>query len=174
MIDLLIKRRSIREYTDQKIEEEKIELLKQAALLCPTGKNKQEWEYIFVDKRDTLIKLAEAKPHGGKMLEKAALGIVICADEEKSDTWVEDASVSATTLHYMAHSLGLGSCWVHIRNRMSNYEENITSEQVVKEVLGIPKGIRVLAIVSIGYPASERPSNDIDRLDYSKIHINKY
>jgi nitroreductase len=174
MIELLISRRSIRDYTEQPIEKEKIDILKQAALLSPTGKNKREWEYIFVDERETLAKLATVKPHGIKMLEKAALGIVVCADEEISDIWIEDASIAMATLHYTAHALGLGSCWIQIRNRMFHHEEGISSEKKMQEMLNIPEKMRVLAILSVGYPADERAPNQLDKLDYSKIHTNKY
>lgn len=173
MIDLLIKRRSIRKYTDVKIEEQKIEILKKAALLAPTGKNKKECEFIFVDDRDLLVKLSKAKPQGGKMLEGAALAIVIIADETKSDVWIEDASVAATTLHYTAQDLELGSCWVQIRNRMFDYDAEISAESVVKDILNIGADYKVHSIISIGYPDKWRPENDVAKLDDSKIHTNK-
>ena len=171
MLEILKKRRSVRSYTDKKIEEKKIEILKKAALLSPTGKNKQEWDFIFVDDKELLNKLSNVKPAGGKMLEHATLGIVVTANEEKSDLWIEDASVAATTIHYTAHDLGLGSCWIQIRDRMFDYDKMIKSESLVREILSLQDKQRVLCIISIGYPNETKTENN---LDYSKIHLNKY
>lgn len=173
MINLLFKRRSIRKYKDEKIEESKIEILKKAALLAPTGKNKKECEFIFVDDKDILERLSKVKPQGGKMIEGAALAVVVMADETKSDVWIEDASVAATTLHYTAQDLDLGSCWVQIRNRMFDYDAQISSESIVKDILNLGPEMKVHSMVAIGYPEKWRPENDVSSLDYSKIHINK-
>jgi nitroreductase len=173
MIDLLIKRRSIRKYTDDKIEENKIEILKKAALLAPTGKNKKECEFVFVDDKEILTQLSNVKPQGGKMIDGAALAIVVVADETKSDIWVEDASIAAATIHYAAQDLELGSCWVQIRKRMFDYDANISAESLVKDILNLGEDMKVLSIISIGYPEKWRPENDVSSLDYSKIHTNK-
>ena len=173
MIDLLIKRRSIRKYTDEKVEENKIEILKKAALLAPTGKNKKECEFVFVDDKEVLEKLSRVKPQGGRMIEGAALAIVVIADETKSDVWIEDASVAATTLHYTAQDLELGSCWVQIRNRMFDYDAEISAESLVKDILNLGADMKVHSIISIGYPEKWRPENDVSKLDYSRIHVNK-
>lgn len=174
MIELLKTRRSIRKYKEQKIEPEKIEKLKQAALLSPTSKNKRGWEFIFVENKETLKKLSEVKSHGGKMLEKAALGIVVAVDDSSNDVWIEDASVAATCIHLAAHDMGLGSCWVQIRNRMLDYDNNISSEKLVKEILNITDNLNVVCIISIGYADKKRPEYDIEKLDYSKIHEEQY
>jgi nitroreductase len=174
MIDLLIKRRSIRKYTDDKIEENKLEILKKAALLAPTGKNKKECEFVFVDDKEILIQLSNVKPQGGKMIESAALAVVVVADETKSDIWIEDASVAATTIHYAAQDLGLGSCWVQIRKRMFDYDKEISSESLVRDILNLGEDMKVHSIISIGYPEKWRSENDVSKLDYSKIHTNKY
>lgn len=174
MIELLKTRRSIRKYKEQKIEPEKIEKLKQAALLSPTSKNKKGWEFIFVENKETLKKLSEVKPHGGKMLEKAALGIVVAVDETNNDVWIEDASVAAACIHLAVHDMELGSCWVQIRNRMLDYDKNISSEKLVKEILNIPDSLNVVCIISIGYADEVKPEYDIEKLDFSKIHVEEY
>ena len=112
MIELLRNRRSIRKYTDKSIEPEKIELLKEAVLRSPSSRNFDPWEYIFVDERELLKQLALCKQHGAKFLEGAALGIVICADGQKSDVWIEDCSIASILVQMVAQSIDLGSCWI--------------------------------------------------------------
>ena len=108
-IDLIRKRRSIRKYTNDAIEAEKVELLKEAALRPPSSMGHNPWEYVFVTDSQLLAKLSKAKPHGSSFLGDARLGIVVCADPEKSAVWIEDASIATIFIQLAAESLGLGS-----------------------------------------------------------------
>ena len=172
MIELLRNRRSIRNYTDKSIDAEKIELLKEAVLRSPSSRNFDPWEFIFVDDREILKQLALCKPHGAKFLENAALGIVICADQQKSDVWIEDCSIASILLQIVAQSIGLGSCWIQIRRRA--YDETTTSEDYIKDLLNLPCNMKVESIVSIGYPAEEREPVPKEVLKYEKIRLNSY
>lgn len=171
MKDLLIKRRSIRKYTDAPIEKDKVEQLISAALLAPTSRNTRPWEFIVVDTPELLEKLSIAKP-GAQHLKGAAMGIVVLADPQASDVWIEDTSIATTILLLTAQSLGLGACWIQIRERM--YKEGISAGEYVRETLGIPENLQVEAIVSLGYPKETRPEHREDELLRTKIHWNKF
>lgn len=171
MLDILYRRRSIRRYQAIKIESEKIEQLLRAALLSPSSRGLKPLEFVVSDDRDILTQLALAKQGAGH-LKGAAAGIVILADPAVSDVWVEDASIAATILHLTAESLGLGSCWIQIRER--NYSETETAEHYVRRVLGIPGNLRVEAIVSLGYPAENKRAYTDNDLNFAKIHRNNY
>jgi len=93
-MDLIANRRSIRRFSGDKVEAQKVELLKEAALRAPSSRGVNPWEFIFITDRNLLAKLSAAKPHGSTFLKDAPLGIVVCADPEKSDVWVEDASIA--------------------------------------------------------------------------------
>lgn len=172
MIELLRARRSIRKYEDRAIEPEKIDLLKEAVLRSPTSRNLKPWSFIFVDDRDLLARLARSKPHGAGFLENAALGIVVCADADRSDTWVEDCSIATILVQMTAQSLGLGSCWVQIRLR--DNADGQPAEVHIRNLLGLPGNLKVESIVSIGYPAETRDGVPKDQLDMSKININRW
>jgi nitroreductase len=172
MIELLRNRRSIRKYTDKSIEPEKIELLKEAVLRSPSSRNFDPWEFIFVNDRGLLKQLARCKPHGAKFLEHAALGIVVCADGQKSDVWIEDCSIASILVQMTAQSLGLGSCWIQIRKRA--YDETMTSEEYIKDLLNLPELMKVESIISIGYPAEKREPVLKEELKYEKIRLNGY
>jgi nitroreductase len=165
---LLEKRRSIRKYTDRKIEPEIVDALVEAALRSPSGKSSDPCEFIVVDDRRTLDKLSSAKPHGAALLKNAPLGIVICADEEKSDTCIEDASIAAIILQLAAESLNLGSCWVQFRNR--RHQDGRSSQQYVAELLGIPNGYMVQAAMAVGYPAESKAPHKKEDLHFHKVH----
>ncbi len=172
MIDILRTRRSVRKYQNKPIDSKSLEILKEALLRSPSSRGLNPWMFIFVDKPDLLAELSQAKPHGSGFLKGAALGIVVCADENASDVWVEDASISSVVAHLTAHSLGLGSCWIQIRNR--SHSKDQTAEQHVQALLGIPVHIKVEAIIAIGYPAETKAPLAKDTLDYGKILYNGY
>jgi len=172
MIEILRTRRSIRKYTEQPIETEKIEILKEAVLRSPSSKNINPLQFIFIDYKNILQKLKICKPHGAGPLETASLAVVMCADETLNDAWIEDCSIASILLQLTAQSLGLGSCWVHVRNRM--YSEKETSEKYIQEVLNIPTRFRVLSIISVGYPVKLREGKRFDELQFDKIRHNKF
>src|SRR5512135_530815 len=115
MIEILRFRRSIRKYIKKAIDGESLEIIKEALLRCPSSRGTNPWTFIFVDEADLLARLSKAKEHGSAFLKNAALAIVVCGDETRSDVWVEDCSIAAIVAQLTAHSLGLGSCWVQIR-----------------------------------------------------------
>ncbi len=172
MLETLKKNRSIRKYKNEPISEEQVEKLVKAALMSPSSRNIKPWEFIVVKTPDMLQKLSLCKTHGSKFLEGAALGIVVTADSDKSDVWIEDASIAALILQLTAESMHLGSCWIQIRNR--HHDENQTSEQYVKNLLDIPDPYRVEAIIAIGHPDETRPPLDEKDLLYSKVHYEKF
>ena len=172
MIELLRTRRSIRKYTEQPVEADKIEILKEAVLRSPSSKGINPWQFIFIDEKETIQKLKVAKNSGTGPLETAPLAVVFCADETMNDAWVEDCSIAAIILQLTAHSLGLGSCWIHFHYRM--YNETVTSEQYVRELLGIPENYRVLCAVTVGYPAKESKGRPFESLQFEKIKLNRF
>jgi nitroreductase len=172
MIELLRARRSIRKFTGQPLEPEKLEVLKEAVLRSPSSRNLDPWEFIFVDDRQLLKKLAVCKPHGADFLAQAALGIVVCGDSGESDTWIEDCTIAAILVQMVAQSLGLGSCWVQVRNR--KFDGQTTSEQHIQKLLQIPEHIRVESIIAVGYPAEKRELLPRASLKDAKIHVNGY
>ena len=172
MIELLRKRRSIRKYTGQAIDKKSRELLIEALLRAPSSRDIKPWEFIVVDDPELLSKLSEAKEHGSQFLRAAQLGIVVCADSTKSDVWIEDCSIAAILVQMVAVSLGLGSCWIQIRNR--NYKEKKTSEKYIRDILGLPGQIKVESIISIGHPGETRKPVTKSELQHTKIKHNHY
>jgi len=146
--------------------------LKEAVLRSPSSRNFDPWEFIFVDDRELLKQLALCKPHGAKFLDGAALGIVVCADGQKSDVWVEDCSIASILVQMAAQSIGLGSCWIQIRNRM--FDEDTTSEDYIKDLLNMPDHVKVESIIAIGYPAEKRDPVSQGSLKYEKVRVNSY
>lgn len=172
MIELLRSRRSIRKFTAEKIAPEAIELIIEAALRAPSSRGINPWEFVLVDDPVILKQLSESKQHGAEFLCDAPLAIVVCADNRKSDVWVEDCSIAAIVIQLTALSLGLGSCWAQIRNR--EYSREKTAESYVQELLGLPEEIKVECILGLGHPAEKKHPVAADKLQREKIRPNRW
>lgn len=172
IMDLLRTRRSIRKFSDRAIENEKLDLLIEAALRSPSAVNRNPWEFVVVADREKLRQLSTAKENGSSFVKDAALAIVVCAHPDRSDVWVEDASIAALLIHLTATDLGLGSCWVQLRLRRT--DDDRSSEEYVSELLGLEKGMAVEALVAIGYPAEVKPCHPTPSLPYNRVHFNEY
>jgi len=96
---------------------------------------------------------------------------VVCADENVSDVWIEDASIASTYCQLYVESIGLSSCWIQIRNRIHN--ETVTSEEYLKKMLPISSNIRILSIIAIGFSSESLKPHSYNDLEFDKIHFLK-
>lgn len=172
LLELLKRRRSIRKFTDQSVEQEKIDILVEAMLRSPSSRSLNPWEFVVVQDKETIETLSQAKPHGATFMKGAPLAIAVCADPAKCDVWVEDCSIASLLLHLAATDLGLGSCWVQIRLREHD-QTQMASDHVAK-LLGLPEGMEVEAIIAIGYPAEEKQGHPVESLLMERVHRERY
>lgn len=171
-IELLRKRRSIRRYTDQKIEQEKLEILLESLVRSPYSGKAGPAQFVVVENKEIIAQLAQAKPHGAQPLEGAPMAIAICGDTEGGSVWIENSSIAAMDLHLTAADLGLGSCWVQFRDRVDS--DGVPCRGNLVKLLGLPETMDVLAVVTIGYPAEEKPGREREKLGWDQIHYEKY
>lgn len=169
---LLLTRRSIRKFENREVEKEKIDLLLKAALMSPASKSRNPWEFVVITDTVMMHQLSVCKSHGAQFLADCPLGIVVTADTAKSDVWIEDASIASIIIQLQAHDLGLGSCWVQLRERITSGGES--SETYVRKVLNIPENYAVLCIIGAGYPAETKKAHDENSLIYDKIHYHQF
>ncbi|MFA6811217.1 MAG: nitroreductase family protein [Desulfoplanes sp.] len=167
MLSLLRTRRSIRKYQNKPIPEALQKQLKEAVLRAPSSRSLNPWQFVFVQDKELLEKLARCKPHGSVFLQNAPLCVVVCADPAACDVWVEDTSIAGLILHLTAHALGLGSCWIQIRKRICNAD--MSASEYVKTCLDLPAHLEVEAIISIGYPDEVKKGHPEKNLLYSRI-----
>lgn len=171
MSNIIMKRRSIRIFKDERLAKEEIRELVKAGLLAPTSRNNRGVELIVVDERDIILKLKDCRNMGTKGLETATCAIVVIADREKSDVWVEDGAIAASYIQLRAEDLGLGSVWIQMRNRVS---DNDSSENEVRRLLNISEKYGVLCIIALGYKNENKAAYTENDLEESRVHFNKY
>ena len=170
--DLIKSRRSMRKFTTEELTQEEVVTLLKAALMSPTSKRTNCWQFIVVDDKETLEKLSYCKEASASFIKDAALAIVVTADPMVSDVGIEDASIASIMIQLQAEDLGLGSCWVQLRERFT--ASGVPSNEYVHEVLDLPLQLQALSIIAIGHKGMERKPFDESHLQWEKIHINKY
>lgn len=164
MLDLIKKRRSIRKYTDEPVSDADVKALLEAAMAAPSADNLQPWEFVVVQDQGLRRELAQTHPWS-RMCSEAAVVLVVCAQQRRSSHWVEDASAATENLLLAATALNLGAVWVGVYPT-SRYEQH------VRDVLGIPSGLRILCLVPVGHPAESKPPRT--KYDEGKVHFDGY
>lgn len=170
--DLIRNRRSMRKFTGEDLTQDQVVTLLKAALMAPSSKRSNPWQFVVVDDKSMLEHLSHCKDMGASFLKDAALGIVVLADPIASDVWIEDAAIASLMIQLQAEDLGLGSCWIQVRERFT--ADDIPSDEFVRAALGIPMQLQVLSIVAIGHKGMERKPFNEEHLQWEKIHLNKY
>jgi len=156
----LIKLRSIRSFKSEKIEEKVLRNILEAGRHTPSAHNIQPWHFVVVSEPETKKKLAM----NARFIEDSALSIVGCGDPEESpQSYKLEVAIALQSMVMAAWIQGIGSCWVDVR----------VNEKKVKEILGIPERLIVVALVAFGYPveipepAWKKPLNQI-------VHYNEF
>lgn len=170
--NLLIQRRSIRKFKDELLLPEETELILKAALLAPTSKNSHSWQFIAVEDKEMLQKLSKCKPHSATFIEECALAVVVLGNPLLSDVWVEDTSIASIAMQLQAEDIGVGSCWVQVRER--EYQEHTPAADYIRDLLDVPMPYEVLSIIAFGKKQKERKPNDVENLLWENVHIGKF
>lgn len=152
--------RSVRSFRSKGISEDVLKIILEAGRHTPTAHNIQPWHFIVVSD----LKIKRELAVTGKFVEDSALIIVGCGDPEESPRWYElEVAIALQSMVLAAWMQGVGSCWIGVGS----------NEGRVKEILGIPDQLKVVALVAFGYP-SETPKpvwkKPLDQI----IHYNKF
>ncbi|MCM8765498.1 MAG: nitroreductase family protein [Candidatus Omnitrophica bacterium] len=146
VMEAIKKRRSIRSYLDKPVEEEKLKRILEAGRLAPSAKNLQEWRFIIVRDKTTREKIMQAAK-GQRFVSEAPVVIVACAVNTDYKmtcgqyAYPIDVAIALAQISLKAVEEGLGTCWIG-----AFYEDK------VKEILAIPNEVRVVELMTLGYP----------------------
>jgi nitroreductase len=146
VMDAIRTRRSVRAYLDRPVEEEKVGVILEAARLAPSAANRQEWRFVVVRNPETRTRLAEIAG-GQAFVGQAPIVIAACAETDGhvmmcgQPSYPIDVAIALDHMALAAVELGLGTCWI-----------GLFDETKVKKLLGIPEKIRVVELMTLGYP----------------------
>ena len=170
--ELVKTRRSHRKFSSEEIAPEAVQLIMRAALMSPTSKSQRAWQFVVVDDKTDIEKLADAKNLGSQFMKGAPLAVVVLGDPMQNDCWVEDGSIAAISMQYQAEELGLGSCWVQMRGR--GLDDGTPADEVIRGILDIPANYNVLCVVAFGHYIDERKPQNEDNLKWENVHADKW
>jgi len=166
---LILKRKSVRRFTECSLSEVQIQTLLKAAMAAPSAKNAQPWHFVVIQERAVLDRLAEQLPYA-KMLSSASLAIVVCGDTlvhtgESAQNWVVDCSAATQNLLLVVESMELGAVWTACYPYAARMD-------AVREALALPDHIVPLNVIPIGAPiGNEHP---LDKWKPERIHYGKW
>ena len=176
------------------MEQEKIDYILRCALMAPSSKRTNPWEFVVVRDEQKLRAMQGCRTYGSGMFDTAMAAIVVALDTSLSDTWMADGAIAAEHILLAAEEQGLGACWCQVYGRPSAVsiqpsafsrrmsavsiqpsDVSIqTAEELIKGLCGIPDDRTVLCVISMGYKAEERQNYDLEKLKYEKIHNETY
>ena len=164
MLDLIKRRRSIRQYTSQDVSDEQLQQLLEAAMAAPSASARDPWHFVVIRDAATRQKLSQTHTFSD-MAARAPVVIAVCGDEQMSRHWVADCAAATENLLLAVTALGLGAVWVGVY-------PGAEREDHVRAVLNIPAHIRVLCLIPIGHPAEDKPPRT--RFNPGKVHREKF
>ena len=165
----ILTRRSIRQYTDEPVQEAVVDELLTAACSAPSAGNEQPWHFVVIRDRNTREKITHVQPYSG-MLRDAPVAILVCGDPELEMNqhrgfWVQDCAAATQNILIAANAKGLGAVWVGVHPQ---------AEWVagIRRILGIPEHVIPLGLISLGHPAEKKEPED--RLDRKRVHYDRW
>jgi len=139
-------RYSCRAYQDRPVEEDKLRRVLEAARLAPSARNFQDWRFVVVTDAEKRAKLGVAA-NNQKFVAMAPVVIVACSVNDHvmrcgQPVGPIDVAIALEHIALQAAAEGLGTCWIG-----SFYPDQ------VRPILGIPDGVAVIELMTLGYPA---------------------
>ena len=167
-MDILMNRRSVRRFTEQKVEPEKIDRLMRVAMEAPSAQNQQPWEFIVIDEKEKIEKLSEFSPYSG-LLKGAPLAVVILERQGNRAQRFAPQDLGACTENLLLGAVeqGLGAVWMGVG-------KDNPRETFLIDMFNLPERVKPFAVIAIGYPAEENANRFVDRYEAERVHYNKF
>ena len=168
-MNAVLKRRSIRKYTDEQLSDQQLREILKAGMAAPSCKNSCEWVFVVLRDKVDFEKIMEN--HGyAQALRTASAAVLVCADLERElkpgeGWWIQDCSAAVENMLIQATDMGIGSLWLGIYPR----ENRI---RFMKELCHLPESIEPLALVALGMP--QREKEPIDRFLDEQVFDGRY
>lgn len=171
-IQNILTRRSVRTFEDRPISKEDMQIILDAAMSGPTCANTRSWQFIVVEDKETLLKMAEANGRPAEPLKGAAAGILICGDLTKAfprakEYWVIDGAIAGQNLSLAARALGIGSVWLGTWPQMDRVQRQI-------ELFDLPEHIIPHSVIALGYSAAADNVEEKQNYDAGCVRFEKW
>lgn len=169
ILNNILNRKSVRDFTKERISEDELELIIKAGMSAPSALNLQPWEFIVFDEEKILQYMIDLHDYS-KMFKTATAGILVCSNMDRTikdyrELWIQDCSASTQNILLAIEALNLGGVWLGIYpikercQKLTNY-------------FNLPENIIPFSVIALGHPSKDESSKD--KYDTTKIHRNKW
>ena len=165
MLDEIKARRSIRVFSTDQIEDNRIDQIIEMGTWAPSGLNNQPWRFIVVRDQDLKYKLS-LQTKNSQVIQSAPACIAVFLDHTQSYDRVKDIQAIGACIQNMLltiHHLGLGGAWLG---------EILKNRESVEEILEAPKNCELMAVIALGFPAERRGTGTRKAVDQVVIGRN--
>lgn len=170
-IENMLKRISVRQYSDQEITDEALHTILEAGMSGPTAVNARPWSFIVVRNPEMLCRMADGNGRAAEPLRGAKVGILLCGDLERAfppapDYWVVDGSIAVQNMILAANAMGIGSVWLGTWPQQNKIDAQ-------KALFQLPEHIIPHSILALGYP-KEESSKEKQLYEEDRVHFEKW
>lgn len=166
-MDSVMRRRSIRKYTDKEVSDDIVKELLRAAMSAPSAGSEEPWHFVVIKNRDILDEITKHHPSSW-MLKDAPLGIMVCCDlnlQKYPGSWVQDCAAATENILIEVEEKGLGGVWLGVY-------PNDPVVSALKNLFNLPENIVPFSVVALGYPAENKSTPD--RYNAGRVHYDKW
>lgn len=169
ILNNIFNRKSVREFTDEKVSHDDLETIIKAAMSAPSALNLQPWEFIVFDEEETLEFMTDLHEYSG-MFKSATAGILVCGNMEKTirdyeELWIQDCSASTQNILLAIEALNLGGVWLGIYPIKERCQK-------LTDYFSLPENIMPFSVIALGHPTKNVESKD--KYDPKKVHWNRW
>ncbi len=150
VLDVIRKRYSCRAYQEKSVEQDKLDIILEAARLAPSARNTQDWRFVVVTDKDIKRQVA-GTTNRPEVFEKAGAIIAACSNSDEVMRCGQaigpiDVAIALEHICLQAEDLGLGTCWI------GSFDAG-----KARQILTIPEGVAIIELMALGYPADSKP-----------------
>ena len=171
-IQNILTRKSIRSYDDKPISKEDLHTILTAGMSGPSCVNARDWQFLVVEEKEMLNKIADCNGRPAEPLRAAAAGIIICGDLNRAfppatDYWVIDGSIACQNMTLAARALGIGSVWLGTWPQMDRVGK-------LAKLFDLPEHIVPHSVLALGYSEEVAEMTDKNAYEESVVHWEKW
>ena len=159
LLNCIKNRFSVRKFLDKPIEQEKLDILLEAARLAPSARNLQNWKFVVIRDKEKRKKLADICK-GQTFVSEAPITIAICCTNLDytmtcgQKAYAIDGAIAGEHIVLQAVELGLGSCWIG-----AFYHDKMA------KLINLPEDYKIVDLLAIGYPAVQKGERQLKTIE---------
>jgi len=162
VLQFITKRRSVRSFTGEPVDREKLEIALRAAMASPSANNAKPWQFVVVTELEKIRAVCAAHPYAKFGADAGA--VVLPFGKKEGYRWFDqDMGAATENLLIALVNLGLGATWCGMRDEL---------QETIRKLVGIPQGLYIFALIPVGVPSEEAQART--QYEAERVHWETY